>query len=440
MLPSSLIKKWIFVLIPLIIVALAAAVIGYGILRSVPQTPPPPQKVVLAEISSQAPISSLRAVALISAEQSVDLKPRVSGYLIGKYIQEGQKVKAGDLLFLIEQGQYEAAQSSAQADLDSAQAQLDLAEIEFERAKDLYLKRSMPKSDYDKAVASRDQAQAAVKSASARLDQAKLNYGYTFIRAPFDGLASDTPFSVGSFISPEVGVLATIVSVDPVEAIFGLSDTLMAQVRSGQERSGLPGGSLENVKPRLLLGQDVYYEFDGEFSYVAPEVDRNTDTIKFKAKFANPKNVLAPGQSVIVSLEPVEPQTVLILPKEALMTSEGESFVYQAGPDPRGGGGLVAVQTPVKTGVEFAEGFEILSGLAEGDKVMVMGLMSGGSRLRPGSPVEIIGEADAKPSANQAAGQADGGPGASEAVEPTASAAAAQVESAGDEAGQAEEK
>jgi membrane fusion protein (multidrug efflux system) len=277
----------------------------------------------------------------------------------------------------------------------------------------------MPKSDYDRAVASRDQAKAAVKSARARLDQAELNYDYTFIRAPFDGLISDSPFSVGSFISPEVGVLATIVSDDPVEASFGLSDSVMAQVRLGQERSGLPGGRLENVKPRLLIGQDVYYELDGEFSYVAPEVDRNTDTVKFKAKFANPKGVLAPGQSVIVSLEPIVPLKTLILPKEALMTSEGASFVYQVGPNPAGGDGLAAVPKPVRTGYEYAEGFEVLSGLEEGDQVIVMGLMSGGARLRAGSPVEII---DA-PRDDRSAGQAGERPdGASEAGEPAARA------------------
>jgi membrane fusion protein (multidrug efflux system) len=391
---SSAIKKWIFVLIPLIIVGLAAVVIGLGFLRTTPQMAPPPQRVRVEEIKTVSATSILKAVALVEASESVDLKARVSGFLIGKDFVEGGEVKAGQILFRIEPDQYQAAVISAEANVTSAKAQLDKATLDFNRAKDLYNKRSSPKSDFDNAQASLDVATAAHQAAMASLSQAKLNLDYATIKSPFDGYISDTPFSVGSIVGPESGALATVVAKDPVEVSFGLSDKVMSGVRLGNERSGLPGSRIENVRPRLLLGSDTYYDTDGEFTYVAPQVDRHTDTVRFKVRFKNPKDILAPGQSVVVSLEPIEPRQVLMLPKSALMTAGGSSFVYVPTPVENGGEGLVASMRPVTVGSEFPEGFEILSGLSAGEKVIIEGLMSQGARLRPGAPVAIVEPTD----------------------------------------------
>ncbi|MDR1678018.1 MAG: efflux RND transporter periplasmic adaptor subunit [Deltaproteobacteria bacterium] len=410
---SIVIKKWIFVLIPLLVVAVAAAVIGLGLMRGTPQMPMPPQQIQLEEIKYLAASSTLKAVAIVEANESVDLKARVAGFLVGKYFEEGQEVKTGQVLFRIEPDQYQAAMSSALADVSSAQAQMDKATLDYTRAKDLYNKRSTPKSDFDTAQASLDVATAALQSARARLSQAKLNLDYTTIKAPFDGFISDTPFSVGSLLGPESATLATVVAKDPVEVSFGISDTVMGGVRLGDERSGLPGSRLDNIKPRLLLGSGDYYDIDGEITYVAPQIDRQTDTVKFKVRFKNPKGILAPGQSVVVSLEPIEPRKVLILPKSSLMTSSGQSFVYTAEPAPDGGQGLVAAIKPVKIGYEFNEGFEILSGLKEGDKVIVLGLMSMGARLRPGAGVVVVNgqaQGSGQPAAIPAAGIADQAP------------------------------
>ncbi|MDR1296092.1 MAG: efflux RND transporter periplasmic adaptor subunit [Deltaproteobacteria bacterium] len=412
---SSSLKKGVFILIPLAVVVLAAAAVGLGILRTPKSAPPPPQRVVMAEVTVQPVTSALRAVALISADESVELKARVSGFLVAKDFTEGQAVASGQVLFQIEPDQYKAAVLAAEADQASAQAQLDLAVIEFNRVDGLYRRRSSPKSDYDKALASREVAEAAAKAAGARLETARLNLTYAYVTAPISGVISDTPFSVGTYVTPESGVLATVVSADPVEVSFGLSDSVMAQVRAGNPRAGLPGGALDNVKPRLLIGPETYYELDGVFSYVAPQVDRNTDTVKFKARFANPKNVLAPGQSAVVSLEPVAPRSLLLVPKEALMHAEGGSFVYKVSPQ------STSELVNVEIGVEYDNGFEVLSGLAEGDQVVSLGLMSYGAMLRPGAPVMIV------PAADQGA---PGAPGPDQA--PPADAAASGPDPAAD--------
>jgi membrane fusion protein (multidrug efflux system) len=287
-------------------------------------------------------------------------------------------------------------------------------------------------------------AKATLQAAQARLEQASLNLEYTAVKAPFDGVIGDTPFSVGTLLSPESGVLARVVKADPVEVTFGISDKVMASARLGDPRSGLPGSTVSNLRPRLVINNSDLFEGEGRIVYVAPEVDRQTDTIKFKARFDNPGGTLAPGQSVTVRLEPVDPPTVLLIPKNAVMTAQGESYVYVTAPDPANPAGLVSQTRPIKVGFEYEDGYEVLEGLSAGDKIIELGLMSGGARLRPGAPVVIASpEAAATASAQApAAGQgAAGDTAANEAKAPEEGSGepSAETASGGDPAGDGSE-
>jgi membrane fusion protein (multidrug efflux system) len=353
----------------------------------------PPQRVVLAKVVTGPANNTLRAIGLVEADMAVDLKARVSGFLLERTFKEGDRVKEGQVLFRIEPEQYQAALSAAQADVASATAQMDRATLDYNRIRDLYQKKSSPKSDFDNASAALDVARATLQAASARLEQAALNLEYTTVKAPFDGEIGDTPFSEGTLLGPESGVLARVVKADPVEVTFGLSDKVMASSRLGDPRSGLPGGSVANLVPRLIINDRDYYKLDGQITYVAPEVDHQTDTIKLKSSFPNPDGALAPGQSVIVSLEPKNPLQVLLIPKNSVMTAQGESYVYVTAPGPDGG--LVSQTRQVKIGIEFDEGYEVLEGLSEGDEIISLGLMSAGARLRPGAPVQVVEPEDA---------------------------------------------
>ncbi|MDR1657168.1 MAG: efflux RND transporter periplasmic adaptor subunit [Deltaproteobacteria bacterium] len=397
---QSLVKRYIFIVIPLLIVAAAAAVIVIGLLRPQPAMQMRPQPVTLVEIKKTLAKSYLRVTGLVEADLAVELKARVSGFLLEKSFQAGDTVTEGQVLFQIEPDSYQAALNAAEADVSSADAQLGRAELEYNRIRDLYDKKSAPKSDFDNAAAALDVAKAALQSAQARLEQAALTLQYTTVKAPFTGQISDSTFSVGSLLGPESGVLARIVKVDEVEVSFGVSDKVMAGSRLGNPRSGLPGSTVENLLPRLIINGRDFYELDGHISYISPEVGRQSDTVSFKARFDNPKGILIPGQSVVVNLEPKTPSEVLLLPKNTVMTSQGSSYVYVTAPNPNGG--LVSETRPVTLGFEYEEGFEILSGLAEGDQVISLGLMSGGARLRPGYPVTVV-EDPKKPQA-QAAG------------------------------------
>jgi membrane fusion protein (multidrug efflux system) len=389
-----ILKKYIFIFIPAIVVAVAVIAVLLGFLWSTPPMPPSPARVTLYEVRKEAAQEAFEVIGLMEAERQVELKARVSGFLRSKNFSAGDRVTENSLLFLIEEEPYRAALAQAQGDLLSAKAQSDRAQLDFDRTSDLYAKRTATKSDYDNAKAALDVALANLISASARLDQASLNLGYASIKAPFDGLINDSPFSVGSLLGPESGVLATVVSLDPIKVTFGISDKYMALFRLGKESRNLPAGEAGDFIVRLKINGQEIYEGQGSISYISPLVDRQTDTIKLKAEFDNPKGTLLPGQTVVVSLEPKEPRQALLVPKNAILTSSGQgNFVYapvpNPSPDPNFPEALVAEVRPVTLGQEFSNGYEIVSGLSEGEKIVDLGLMSGGAMLRPGSLLEI---------------------------------------------------
>jgi len=298
-LPDKLVrfKSRYFVLIPAGIFLLAVLAILVG-RRQPPPFAMPPQAVVAGEARSVTLSDSSEFVAQMEADLRVDLKARVSGFLIRRNFSAGDLVKKDQILFQIEPDQYQALLHMAEAELVSAQAQHDRATLNFNRVRDLYEKKTSTKSDFDTAKADFEVSEAQVMSARARQTQARLNLDYATIRAPFEGRISDTPYSEGSLLGPESGVLATVVSTDPILVVFGLSSRLM-------DAAGGPGGDtdLDNWQTRLRLAPETYYPQIGRLVYTSPMVDTQTDTVKFKASFANPEGLLRPGQIVIAVLE-----------------------------------------------------------------------------------------------------------------------------------------
>ncbi|MDR1608007.1 MAG: efflux RND transporter periplasmic adaptor subunit [Deltaproteobacteria bacterium] len=391
--------KNIFVLIPFIIVVLAVLAVMSGWLWRTPPVPPRPQAVTLTTVNTREAQSSYEVIGLLEADQKVDLLARVSGFLVGLDFAEGDKVVKGQALFRIEPEQYEAAVDAAEGALLSAQANFTKAELDFNRTQDLFNKRTAPKSDLDAAQAVLDVTRAAIKTSEATLAQARLNLSYAEIKAPFAGEISDTPFSEGHLLGPESGILATLVSLDPILVNFGLSDKFMAATRLGQ--GVLPGQNLENMTFRLKINGDTFYPEPGELVYVAPLVDKNTDTIKLKVKFPNPKGILRPNQSVTVAIEAKVPPKALLLPKPLVMSNNQGRFVFQAVMAPARGAPegsppyLQAKMTYVKLGREYENGYEVLEGVKEGEEIISLGLMASGAMLREGMPVVVQPAPDA---------------------------------------------
>lgn len=406
--------KILFVVIPAAVVLLAVIFIVAG-RKTPPPVVMPAQQVILTEVESREITESREYVAVMEADEIVDLRARVSGFLISKPFKEGDLVEAGQLLFQIEPDQYQATLDTAEASVLSAQAQFDRASLDFNRISDLYRKNTSTKSDYDRAKADYETSLAALMSANASQTQARLNLQYASIRAPFAGLISDTPYSVGSLLSLESGVLAQVVSVDPILVTFGISDKV---ITDAQRKDLGKKHSINDWQVRLRLGPDNYYSGIGKFSYIAPIVDPQTDTVKFKAKFDNPDKLLRPGQIVTVVVERTDPEKRLVLPKEAVLTDPDGNYVLmprEAAADPAKPGsqpGLVAEMRRIvlEDGDILDKDYIIKDGLAEGDKVITKGLMAGGATLRANSPISIApAEKPAEAAVNSPAGTGEAG-------------------------------
>lgn len=379
----------LFVILPVAVVALAAIFIILGFFRRAPQMAMPPQGVILAEATLKEMAGASEFVAQTEADSSVDLLARVSGFLVAKGFKDGDVVRKNQVLFQIEPDQYQSQVESAEAKLLSAQAQLDRASLDFRRITDLYNKKTSPKSDYDSAKASFEVATGEVMSAQAALTQARLNLDYASIKAPFAGRVSDTPFSEGALLGPESGVLATLVSLDPIQVSFGVSDKAMASIRTIHGYDKAEGMGDWQVRLRLSNGQ--VYDRIGRLTYVAPLVDPKTDTVKMKATFPNPDHVLYPNQIVTAIVERARPIKRVTVPQEAVLTDDEGNFVLMPkAVDGENGPTYVAEARRVTTDGEAGADYVIKEGLAAGDKVIVKGLMSGGAALADGAAIRVI--------------------------------------------------
>jgi len=390
--------KSIKFLLPAGVVLLALVAILAGRRHPQPMSMPP-QVVVLAEAQARSLIETWEYAAQLEADRIVDLKARVSGFLIHKNFTAGDQVKKDQVLFQIEPDNYQALLDMAQAEVRSARAQFDRATLDFNRISDLYRKNTSTKSDFDSSKASFEVAAAQLKSAEARETQARLNLDYASIKAPFDGRISDTPYSEGSLLSPESGVLATVVSTDPVLAVFGLPSRAAAEIFQRDD-----AWYAASWLARLKLAPDVYYPKAGRLVYLSPTVDAQTDTVKLKARFENPDDVLRPGQIATAVLEGAQPRRRLLVPKAAVLTDPEGRYVLTVREASKGAG-LVAERRPVVLDRgELDQEYFIREGLEAGDKFIIKGLMSGGATLRPGSPVRL-----APPEGGGAPGPAGGG-------------------------------
>ena len=400
--------KILFVVIPSAIVLLAVIFIIFG-RQEPPAVAMPPQQVILTKALSREITESHEYVAVIEADEIVDLRARVSGFLVAKPFKEGDMVQSGQLLFQIEPDQYQAVLENAEANVLSAQAQYDRATLDFNRTSDLYRKNTSPKSDFDKAKADYETALAALMSANAAQTQARLDLQYASVKAPFTGLVSDTPYSVGSLLSLDSGVLAQVVSVDPILVTFGISDKI---ITTAQKKDTGKKYDIADWQVRLKLAPDNYYNQIGKFSYVSPIVDPQTDTIKFKAKFINPDRLLRPGQIVTVVVERTSPDKRLVLPKEAVLTDPDGNYVLmpkELPADPEKPGSQPTTVAEVRRvvledGDMLDKDYIIKDGLTEGEKVITKGLMSGGATLRANSPISIS-QPETEPDGDQAGRQ-----------------------------------
>ncbi|MEG6508675.1 efflux RND transporter periplasmic adaptor subunit [Methyloligella sp. 2.7D] len=325
------------------------------------------------------------------AKEAVDVRARVSGYLESIHFVDGQIVKKGDLLFVIEPRPYELALDSAKAALEEAKAQLRLAEAQLKRTSQLRQKDFAAQATLDERQATVDTARATVESSEAALQQAKLNLDYTHVIAPMSGRVSRHEVSVGNLVIGGTGgnatLLTDIVSLDPIHFVFNVSEADGAEykrlIESGEVKAERNGGLA--VEGQLI--DEKTWDREGVIDFVDNQYDTSTGTITMRAQFPNPDMHITPGQFGRVRVPASARKPTLLVPDAAVVTDQSSKLLFTVDKDNN------VVPKVVDLGPIVGDNLRVIrDGIGKDDTVIVDGLM----RVRPqGSVTPEDSEIDA---------------------------------------------
>ncbi len=358
-------------------VAIAAALIwggyyGYSLMGGGAQQQMPATAVSALNITERDIYPETSFVAKIESKDTVALRARVQGFLQERLFNEGDLVKKDQPLFRIEPVNFEANVREAEANVAKSKAELIKTEAQFKRTETLYKTKDVSAANLDAAQAAYSSAQASLAQAEARLDLAKKDLEYTQIVAPMDGKIGESVYSVGELIGPESGVLATLVSVNPMNAVFSVSENQMLMLQKDFEK---------NVDVRFITSDGSEYPEKGEINFVDVTLDETMNTLKIKASFPNPENKLISGQYGRVQLKSTLPHKAIVVPMRAVQQDMISSFVYVINGEDK------IERRDVVRGTELPN-FEVVitSGLKAGDRIVTEGFQ----KIAPGATVTPV--------------------------------------------------
>ncbi len=314
---------------------------------------------VRVELKDIYPKSSF--VAKIEAQDKVGLRARVQGFLQERLFKEGDIVKKGQPLFVIEPVNFEATVREAEANVAKAKAAVKNTKAQYERAKTLYKTKDVSESKLDTEEAAYASAQASLGQAEAKLDLAKKDLEYTTITAPMDGKIGESVYSVGELIGPSSGVLAEVVAVNPIDAVFSVSENEMLLLQKNFKQA-------DSIKVQFITSDGLVYPELGKINFVDVTLDEAMNTLKIKASFPNPDNKLISGQYGRVTLESQTPVKEIVIPMKAVQQDMLGTYVYVINSENR------IEKRDVTRGSEL-EGFNVVitSGLQSGEIIVTEG-------------------------------------------------------------------
>jgi membrane fusion protein (multidrug efflux system) len=366
----------------------AAAALGCG--RGDQGGPPPPE-VIVATVRTGTLPDHREYVGNVRAMNSVEVRARVRGYLTEQLFEDGRAVKKGDVLFRIDPSTYQVALADAKGQVARTTAAAERARREFARAEQLVRDDVASVAVLDARRAERDEAEAEIASAKARVQAAELNLSYTHVRAPIPGQIGRALVDVGNLVgeSGQDTVLAQIVQTDPIHVDFAPTERDRLGVLHNVEVGRFPSRS-EGVPVEIVLGDGTPYPHRGAIDFVDPTIEPTRGTVALRAQIPNPDSRLKPGEFVRVIVIRPDVTDALLVPERAVQDQQGGSYVLVV----TGDGSVEA--RPVSLGATHGGLQQITQGVASGERVIVDGVQ----KARPGMKVAAR-EMDANPVAAQ---------------------------------------
>src|SRR5437588_7225998 len=337
----------------------------------------------------------------LEAVQSVEIRPRVSGYITEIAFAAGAIVKKGDLLYVIDPRPYQADFDRAAAEQERMEAQLKLAEIELNRAKDLRAKNTISASDFDQKAATYQGAFAAARSAEAAKNSAALNLEFTQIKSPIDGRVSDARITLGNLVQPGAGpesVLTTVVSVDPIYAKVDADENAVLKYVKLSSEGKRVSARTEKIPAFVELGNETDFPHQGDVDFVDNRLDPGTGTVRARVVLKNwNPNLITPGFFVRVRVAGATPYRAALVEDKVISSQQGLKYAFVVKPD------NTVERRNLETGSIF-EGKRIVKhGLKDGEKVVStrLQLLQAGMKVQPIPEEPPAGGADTKKSALQ---------------------------------------
>jgi membrane fusion protein (multidrug efflux system) len=322
-------------------------------------------------------------VGQTQSDQAVDIRARVSGFLIKRNYREGADVKADQLLFEIDHKPFQAQLDAAKAQLQQQKARLEVARANLTRVKPLAERNALSQKDLDDANGTFHEAAAGVEQAQAEVETQKLNLSYTYVRAPVDGVSSFAVLPEGAYVSTTNSLLTTVSTLEPMRINFSVSEPQTLQFRAQQRDNTLVVPADRHYTVTVMMADGTEYPQKGRITFADATYNQQTGTFLVRALMPNPEGLLRPGQFVRVLVDGAMRPNAIVVPQRAVMHGPKGDVVFVIGKDNK------AVPRPVMVGELSGSMWRIAKGLEPGEIVVV----DGAGKLTEGAPVHVTGEA-----------------------------------------------